>query len=200
MSTFARAGEAIALAEASGDPRALLAVLCSTYAARSWPETRAQRRSDVARGMELADALGDPIVQAQIAGERVARAPGVGGAGRGRRGPGGRHQVGRRDRGGLPEVGERDACARSGRCCGAILPSRSGCPKRPSRSAARRVSPRHWASTAASSWRSASSRIAWTRSSSRSRRSRPRTPASRRWTCASGGCCACTAGARRAVA
>ena len=63
---FERAGEAIALAEASGDERALLAVLCSTYAARSWPETRAQRRIDVERGMELAEALGDPLVQAQM--------------------------------------------------------------------------------------------------------------------------------------
>ena len=63
---FERAGEAIALAEASGDERALLAVLSSTYAARSWPETRAQRRIDVERGLELAEALGDPLVQAQL--------------------------------------------------------------------------------------------------------------------------------------
>src|SRR5262249_25596441 len=63
---FERAGDAIAMAEASGDPRALLAVLTSTYAARSWPETRAERRADVIRGLELADELGDPLVQAQM--------------------------------------------------------------------------------------------------------------------------------------
>ena len=197
---FERAGEAIALAEASGDERALLAVLCSTYAARSWPETRAQRRIDVARGMELAERARRSARAGADAGERVARVPGIGRARRGRRRVGRPHPAGRRDRARLPEVGRARCSSRSGRCCAATSPRRSGCPKPPSRSGARRASPRRWASTAASSWRSASNRIAKTRSWRRSPRSRRRTPASRRSTCASAACCACTDGARRAVA
>ena len=127
-----RAGEAIALAEASGDERALLVgALSPRTRPGSWPgdaRTTADRRR---APWSWRTRLGDPLVagaDARVSAWHVYLESAD--IGRGRRRPGRRHPVGRRDRDGLPAVGQRDGSNRSGRCCAATSPRRSACRRR----------------------------------------------------------------------